>query len=365
MSSGRQAVRRQTFFVGGCYAGPPEARVMQGQMFVEALTPERVLHPYPLVLIHGGAQTANCWLTTPDGREGWADMFTERGWIVYLVDQPARGRSAWQPGLDGPLTTIPVPYIERLFTACADYDDWPQARLHTQWPGAEGKGHPGDPVFDQFYASQVPWLGRGETETAVAQAGAALLDRIGPAVLLVHSQAGTLGWLMADVRPGLVKAIVAIEPSGPPYKDDGSIRKVPDRLWGLTFTPLTYDPPVTADDPLAFEQHPPPLDRAGLQSGWLQKGSPRPLTQLRHVPVLVVTAEASYHAAYDHCTVAYLAQAGVPVEHLRLEDQGVHGNGHMMMLELNNAEIAAMLDAWMERTLAGPPPQPSLGRTPV
>ena len=122
MSSGRQAVRRQTFFVGGSYAGPSEARVMQGQMFVEALTPERVLHPYPLVLMHGGAQTASCWLTTPDGREGWAEMFAERGWIVYLVDQPARGRSAWQPGLAGPLTTIPVPYIERLFTACADYD---------------------------------------------------------------------------------------------------------------------------------------------------------------------------------------------------------------------------------------------------
>ena len=187
----------------------------------------------------------------------------------------------------------------------------------------------------------------------MAQAGAALLDRIGPAVLLVHSQAGTLAWLMADARPGLVKAIVAVEPSGPPYKDEGSIRQVPDRLWGLTFTPLTYDPPVTADDPLQFEKHPPPCGGPGLQSGWLQKARARPLMHLQDVPVLVVTAEASYHAAYDHCTVAYLAQAGVPVEHLRLEDRGVHGNGHMMMLELNNLEIAALLDAWMSRTLAG------------
>ncbi len=133
----------------------------------------------------------------------------------------------------------------------------------------------------------------------------------------------------------------------------------------MTFTPLTYDPPVTADDPLAFEQHPPPEGRPELQPGWLQKGSPRPLAQLQNVPVLVVTAEASYHAAYDHCTVAYLAQAGVPVEHFRLEDQGVHGNGHMMMLELNNAKIAALIDGWMVRTLADQPAQPSLGSTPV
>ena len=101
MTADSQAVVRTTFYVGGRYAGPPEAQVMQGQIFVEALTPERVLHPYPLVLIHGGAQTANNWLTTPDGRQGWADWFAAQGWVVYLVDQPARGRSAWQPTLDG------------------------------------------------------------------------------------------------------------------------------------------------------------------------------------------------------------------------------------------------------------------------
>ncbi len=340
---------RTTFYVGGRYAGPPEAQVMQGQMFVESLTPERVLHPYPLVLIHGGAQTANTWLTTPDGRQGWADWFVDQGWVVYLVDQPARGRSAWQPALDSALVPIPVRHVERLFTACADYDDWPQAKLHTQWPGGEGKGHPGDPVFDQFYASQVPWMDRAETELAVSAAGASLLDRIGPAVVLVHSQAGAFGWLLADARPDLVKAIVAVEPFGPPFKDDSALKTVPDRSWGLTLTPLTYDPPVTEDNPLEFERQ--PQNELGLQAGWLQRGRPRSLTRLREVPVLVVTGEASYHAAYDHCTVAYLVQAGVTIEHLRLADRGVYGNGHMMMLELNSLEIAALLHGWLMRTL--------------
>ena len=336
---------RTTFFVGGRYVGPPEARVMQGQMFVEALTPERVLHPHPLVLIHGGAQTANTWLTTPDGRQGWADWFVDRGWVVYVVDQPARGRSAWQPGHDGALAPLPVRHVERLFTASADYDDWPQGKLHTQWPGGDGRGHPGDPAFDQFYAAQTPWMGRVESETAVSAAGAALLDRIGPAILVTHSQAGAFGWLLADARPDLVKAIVAVEPFGPPHRDDSSAKNVPDRLWGLTLTPLTYAPSVTVDDPVKFEQQ--ASAGPGLQGGWLQQEPARRLVNLGDVPVLVVTGEASYHAGYDHCTVAYLAQAGVQVEHMQLLDHDVRGNGHMMMMELNNLQIAELINAWL------------------
>jgi hypothetical protein len=48
-----QVTHRACFYVGGAYAGPSDARVMHGQMFVEMLTPDNVVHPYPLVLIHG------------------------------------------------------------------------------------------------------------------------------------------------------------------------------------------------------------------------------------------------------------------------------------------------------------------------
>jgi len=49
-------------------------------------------------------------------------------------------------------------------------------------------------------------------------AGVALLDRIGPAVLVTHSQARPFGWLIGDARPALVKGIVAMEPQGPPIQ---------------------------------------------------------------------------------------------------------------------------------------------------
>jgi pimeloyl-ACP methyl ester carboxylesterase len=348
-----QPARRHSFFVGGTYSGAPGAAVMHGQMYVEVLTPARVTRPFPLVLIHGAAQTAACWLTTPDGRPGWAEWFAGAGWQVCIVDQPARGRSAWQPGIDGPVKPVPAELIERLFTAPEYHGEWPQARLHTQWPGGPGKGRMGDPVFDQFYAAGVPSLDNPASERLMQAAGAALLDRIGPAVVLTHSQAGLFGWLIADLRPGLVKAIVALEPAGPPYRD-AIFRSGSERPFGLTTQPLLYDPPVRPGSPLAFEQQAVP-DAPDLIPCWSQKGEPRRLRNLAGIPILVATGEASYHAMYDHCTACYLRRAGADVEHVRLAERGMRGNGHMMMLEMNNLEIAAFIDGWLQQRLAPPP----------
>ena len=339
------SVRHESFFVGGEYVGPANAQVMQGQMFVEVLTPDHPTHPYPLVLIHGLAQTATNWMTTPDGRPGWAEWFAAHGWTVVMVDQPARGRSAWQPGFDGKLSVIPAQRVAERFTAPEATGGWPQARLHTQWPGGPNKGRPGDPVFDQFYASQVPSIGYAESETLMRKSGAALLDRIGPAIILTHSQAGIFGWLIADARPGLVKGIVALEPSGPPYKDTPT-QASPSKPWGLAETPLLYDPPASAADPLQFQLQT-AAEGEDLAACWSQRAPARRLANLGAIPVLLATSEASYHAPYDHCTAHYLSQAGVNVDFVRLADRGIRGNAHMMMLELNNMQIAEFLDRWM------------------
>jgi hypothetical protein len=66
---------------------------------------------------------------------------------------------------------------------------------------------------------------------------------------------------------------------------------------------------------------------------------------------MVVTSEASYHAVYDHCTVRYLRQVGAHVDFVRLEDVGIHGNGHMMMLEINNTAIARMIARWADASI--------------
>ena len=205
----------------------------------------------------------------------------------------------------------------------------------------------GDPVFDSYFASTVPSLADYATEqTLMQKAGASLLDRIGPAILITHSQGGTHGWLLADARPDLIKAIVAVEPAGPPFQST-IIKGGVVKPYGITDIPLGYDPPTdqTLDGkpPLPTQGH---LTADGI-TYMLQKEPARKLTSLLKIPVLVETAEASSHAAYDEFTVRFLRQAGVSVEHLKLSDEGIHGNGHLQFLELNNLDIIQQLEKWI------------------
>src|SRR6185295_7413740 len=174
-------------------------------------------HRYPIVMVHGGSQTGTNFTGTPDGREGWAQYFLRRGYAVYVVDQVARGRAGYWSQSMGPVSKSNLERVLQRFVAPERYNQWPQAKLHTQWPGA---GKPGDPDFEQFFASQMPSLVDFAKQQQINRdAIAALLDRIGPAILLTHSQSGAFTWPVGELRPQLVKAMVAVEPNGPPVHE--------------------------------------------------------------------------------------------------------------------------------------------------
>ena len=341
------------FFVGGKIDASIEGSPMVGHMYVESMIPQRLRHPFPLVMVHGGSQTGTNFTGTPDGREGWAQYFVRRGYAVYVVDQVARGRSAHWSQVHGPVQPSRFDFTQQRFVAPERFKRWPQAHLHTQWPGT---GSAGDPAFDQFYASQFPSVVSFPKQQELNRdALVALFDKIGPAILLTHSQSGAFGWPVADARPNLVKALVAVEPSGPPvhnvenvgepdwYKDAAATKPS-----GLGDVPLAYDPPLAADRKLEFVRQE-QADKPDLVRCWLQKEPARRLPNLAGIPTVIVVAEASYHAAYDHCTAAYLAQAGVRNTLIRLADVGVRGNGHMLMIERNNAAVAGVIAQWLDR----------------
>jgi pimeloyl-ACP methyl ester carboxylesterase len=350
------SIQREGYlFAGGKYSTVGGRQVMSGQIYAEFQIPSQQTHPYPVVMIHGGGQSGTNFTQTPDGREGWEQFFLRNGYAVYVVDQVGRGKAAYQADVYGPTTKPDVENIEQRFTASERYNLWPQAHLHTQWPG---KGEAGDSIFDQFFASQLPGIADFALVQSVNRdAIVALLEKIGPAILLTHSQSGPFGWLVADARPDLVKAILAVEPNGPPFFDLQLVG-APDwfrhgtklRPWGITAIPLHYSPPaVDAGDIAIAEQE--QSDGPEFAKCWLQKEPARQLPNLQKMPILLLTSESSFRAVDDHCTAKYLNQSGVHPTWTKLADIGIHGNGHMMMLEKNNQEIAEVMIRWLDKAL--------------
>ena len=350
--------RQGHFYVGGKWAGKPGEEVMRGAMYVETWVPRTIRYKYPILFIQsGGGQTNVALLQTPDGRPGWAYDFVNRGYTVYMMDLPARGRSAYVPGLDGDL--LPPrsgPLMEEVWSngrpPSSEGSSWPQAKKQTQWPGdGPNKGKMGDPVFDYFAKTDTQSPTGKDIERLTADDIVELVDLIHePVILLLHSGVAPSGWLVADARPKLVKGIVAAEPVAPPIENAERGATGPGRLWGITNMPVTYDPPIKEASELQTVRQDKP-DGPGLIPCWVQKEPARKLINLQGIPVLDVAGEGSYHHPFSHCVAKWLNQAGVKTTYVNLEDVGIRGNGHQFMSEKNSAEIAKFFMDWLEKNV--------------
>ena len=348
------------FYVGGREFSYEGRTNIVDQTYVEYFIPAKITSRYPIVMFHGNFQTGTVYLGTPDGREGWAEYFLRRGYPVYIVDQVARGRSPYNAAADGPLENVTTDMMEHRYSAVEKVDHYPQAHLHTQWPGT---GEPGDPSFKQLRMSQSPSL---ISDSLVIDPmnradGVALLKRIGPAILLTHSRSGDFGWEIADDAPSLVKGIISVEPWGPPFYRaivehlDQIFEDSPPKIarglvaarYALTVDHLTYDPPVSDMSDLApvreVKAQGPDLVRCWFPT------KPHRLPHLIGIPEAIISGEASFHVAFDHCTSQFLTQMGVSNDLILLGDHGIHGNTHMMMIEKNNLQIADLIADWIDK----------------
>lgn len=318
------------FWVGVTFAENEGQRIVDGtQLFVDFQRPEEQTQPYPVVLIHGGGGQGLDWMATPDGRPGWRTLLLQRGYAVYTIDRPGHGRSPARPDGAGAAALQPsAETLGRLFAGANNPD-------HTQWPGT---GQADDPALGQLLASQggVPDL--GVDHDLMRRRGAELLDRIGPSIIVTNSAGGPAAWLMADERPGLVRAVVALEPLGP---------SGPFNLpWGIAASPITYEPPAAEPGSLDLIDVPATDAQPPMR---LQSDPARRLPRLSTVPIAIVTGEQSFAGAMDAGTAAFLRQAGCErVDHLRLGELGIHGNGHLMMVERNNEQVLDAVTAWLD-----------------
>ena len=337
------------FWVGVERVELAKGAVVNGkQMYVEYQVPAQVKHPYPIVLVHGGGGQGLDWMGTPDGRPGWNTYLLQEGYRVYVVYRPGHGRAPFHPDLDGPFPrqNITLEQISGLFTPqrAKSPNVLSSAKLHNQWPGT---GEVGTPELAQLVASQGgSFLQSTELSHAIWRAnGAQLLDKIGPAIIMTHSAGGPFGYLVAEARPKLVKGIVVIEGAGNAFQGANK--------WGLSTIPVTYEPAVS--DPAEIKTTKVTPSEPGVQPYLLQAEPARKLKNLQGIPIVNVTAEASFAAPGNPGAVAFLKQAGCTAEELRLADHGVHGNGHMMMVEKNNREVLQPILDWLAKNVKGAP----------
>jgi len=295
------------------------------------LIPQQVRHPYNVVLVHGGGAQMLHYMGTGSGAAGWAHYFAQEGYRTYLVDRPGQGRAPYHPDALGPMGYAPT------YAGVAVDIRRSATGPHPQWSGT---GIPGsDPMLDQLLAQQ----NASPQDTVMAhglwqRAGAELLDRIGPSIVLVHSAAGPFSWLVADARPNLVKAIVNVEGFGNAFANGSA--------WGLTDLPVAYDPPVSDPKEFATVDVKPPAG-SPVQPYKLQADPLRKLKNLQGIPIALVSADRSGRTQ-GPAAAAFLKQAGCEVDELPLRDKGILGNGHMMMIENNRRQVFDAIRGWIE-----------------
>lgn len=308
--------RRGQFWIPGEIVESEFGTVQRGPLFAEWEAPEDVRVPLPIVLVHGGGGQGTDWLTTPDGRPGWASRLVESGFVVYVVDRPGHGRSPYHSAVIGEMGP-PFPYeaANGLFYPDAAEDE------QTQW--AFGRA-PGSGQVDQLVAAMGPLpQDLAASQQMDGERLGRLLDLTGPAVLVTHSAGAPAGWLAADARPDLVKGVFAIEPVGPAFADIPGIGRLD---WGLTAAQIRYSPPLSTSDEAET------ADPASLV-----------IPALDALPVAVVTGGASAFETFADQVVDFLRTAGADAERVHLPDHGIEGNGHGLIFEQNSDEIVDLL----------------------
>jgi pimeloyl-ACP methyl ester carboxylesterase len=269
----------------------------------------------PIVMLHGAYQSARSWETTPDGREGFQAIFLRRGFPVYLVDQPRRGRA----GNSTVAATIEPTPFDQLFFDQFRIGKWPKYFDNVQFDRKPD-------TLDQFLRSVTPNTGPYDAGV-ISDAMSALFTKIGPAILFTHSQGGGPGWLTAIKNPN-VKAIVAFEPGSGFIFPDGELPAAMPSAAG------TLSPEAV---PLAdFEK----LTRIPIVIYYGDNFPTEPTTERGQDNWRVRLAMA-------RLWVDAINKHGGDARLVHLPEVGIRGNTHFLMSDLNNGQIADQVSQFL------------------
>ena len=273
----------------------------------------------PLVFLHGAGQSKKTWESTPDGREGFQNIFLRRKFSVYLLDQPRRGEA----GRSMVETTIKPTADEQFWFTQFRLGIYPDYFPNVQFPKDEAS-------LEQFYRQMTPNTGPFDTKV-ITEAISLLFDKIGDGILVTHSQGGGPGWLTA-IKNDKVKAVIAYEPYSGFVFPEGEL-------------PL-------------------PIKSNGL-FGEL-KGVEIPLSdfnKLTKIPIVIyygdnIADKPTEVWNKDHWRsglemarlwAATINRHGGDATVIHLPEIGIKGNTHFPFSDLNNIEVADELSKWLKQ----------------
>jgi pimeloyl-ACP methyl ester carboxylesterase len=294
------------------------------QMYVQYQIPVDP-RKYPLVLVHGGGGTGRVWETTPDGREGYQTLFLRRGFAVYIVDFPRRGRAGF-PSFNGPFGELDGTAVVANKTNRAGVQyAWSRWRLGPKYPEVFPVQQFPMKGLDQFMQHLVPTV--SDNPEIISRALVALLDKIGPAILVTHSQSGLFGWLVGSRSPN-VKGIISYEPG---FVFPQGEMPAPIPLHRGTQVAGT---PVTAAEFINLTKLP-------IQVVYGDNIPKLP------IPDLVADGRRAQQVT-SHLFVQALNSKGGNASVLLLPDAGLYGNSHFMFSDLNNVEVADQMSLFLQ-----------------
>lgn len=264
----------------------------------------------PIVYLHGYGQSRMGWMTTPDGREGWSDIFLKNGHSAFLVDQPRRGEA-------GSTAAMTADNIDTWSEDSKEYMPGDQAwythfRIGRVAPERyEGSQFPeGEEAQNQFFRQMTPNTGSYDEAVDAAALGEVMNDVYemtgDKAIYITHSQGGRVGWSTPMEH---VSAIVAIEPGGTPEIGSENYQKL-----------LDAEIPIVIYFGDYIDNGPQDIQSTGF---W------------KEVKDAAFEFAEAYNADGGDCTVVDLPK------------EGITGNSHFMFQEMNNQEIAEHIESWL------------------
>jgi hypothetical protein len=269
----------------------------------------------PLVFWHGMGQFSKTWETTPDGREGFQSIFLRRGFGVYLLDQPRRGDAGKSTIADN-ITPTPD---EQAWFGTFRVGIWPE-----YYPGVQFAKDP--ETLNQYFRQMTPNTGPFDIEV-VTEAVSELFNKIGPGVLVTHSQSGGPGWITAIKNPN-IRAVVSYEP-------------------GSNFV---------------FPQGEVPAPIVGSAGSLEAVGIPiEDFMKLTRIPIILyygdnIPATATPIPGQDFWRIRLemaklwrdaVNKRGGDVTIVHLPEKGIYGNTHFPFSDLNNEVIANLLSQFL------------------